>query len=98
MKEFIGHPTTTSKVHTFVTIKATQLKAWACKSTSPNQTHKPSTQDHPIVVKPLPTPPRSNTSDYPLLTQLPIPLPSDSVQNHGAFIPHKVFNKLSNAF
>ena len=54
--------------------------------------------DHPIIVKPLATPPRSNTADYPLLTQLPIPLPSDSVQNRGAFVPHKVFNKLSNAF
>ena len=62
---------------------------------SPNQTHEPSTHrsSHCQVAA---TPSRSNTSDYPSLTQLSIPQPLDSVQNHGAFVPHEVFNQLSN--
>ena len=61
---------------------------------SSNQTHKFSTHgsfNHCQAA--AATPPRSNTLDYPSLTQLPIPQPSDSAQNRG----REVFNQLSSA-
>ena len=64
---------------------------------SPNQTHDSSTHGSSHCCQAAATPPRSNTSDYLPLTQLPIPLLSDSAQNCGAFVPHDVFNQLSNA-
>ena len=48
-----------------------------------NQTHDPSTHRSSHCHQPGATPSRSTTSDSLPLTQLPIPLPSDSVQPWG---------------
>ena len=64
---------------------------------SSNQTHEPSTCRPSRRPRAAATPSRSTASDSPLLPQLPIPLPSNSSQNHGRFVPHEVLNQLSNA-
>ena len=82
MKEFISHPTATSKAHMFITIsKQPNSKRRRASQTSSNQTHKPSTHESSHHCQAAVTPSRSTTSNSLLLTQLPIPLPSDSVQN-----------------
>ena len=62
-----------------------------------NQTYEPSIHGSSHRCQSAATPGRSTTSDSLPLAQLPIPLPSDSAQNRGAFIPHEVLNQLSNA-
>ena len=97
MEEFVSHPAATSKAHTFTTIKVTQLQCGYANQTSSNQTHELSTHGSSRHCQATATPLRSTTLHSPQLTQLPIPLPSDLAQNHWAFIPHEVFNQLSNA-
>ena len=58
--------------------------------TSSNQTHEPSTRGSYRRCQATATPSRSTASDSPPLPQLPIPLPSDSSQNRGTFVPHTV--------
>ena len=62
-----------------------------------NQTHESSTHGPSRRRRAAATPSRSTASDSPLLPQLPIPLPSNSSQNRGTFVPHEVLNQLSNA-
>ena len=65
--------------------------------TSSNQTHEHSTRGPSHRHRAAATPSRSTASDSPPLPQLPIPLPSNSSQNRGTFVPHEVLNQLSNA-
>ena len=62
---------------------------------SSNQTHEPSTHGSSCCHQATPTLLRSTTLNSLPLTQLPIPLPSDLVQNREVFIPHEVLNQLS---
>ena len=65
--------------------------------TSSNQTHESSTCGPSHCCRAAATPSRSTALDSPSLPQLPIPLPSNSSQNCGTFVPHEVLNQLSNA-
>ena len=78
-------------------LKWPNSKRGRTNQTSSNQIHEPSTHGSSRHHQAAATPSRSTTLDSPPLTQLQIPLPSDSAQNHGTFVPHEVFNQLSNA-
>ena len=94
--ESVGHPTATSNAHTLVTIEATNSKRGHANQTSSNHKHEPSTHGSSRCQQATATPSRSTTSESPPLSQLPIPLPLDLVQNRGVFVPHQALNQLSN--
>ena len=94
MKEFVGHPTATSKVSLS---RRPNSKHGHANQTSSNQTYEPSIHGSSHRHQAAATPSRSATLDSPPLSQLPISLPWDSAQSHGAFVPHKMLNQLSNA-
>ena len=78
----------------FTLLKGPNSKLGCTDPISLNQTHEPSTHRSSHHHQAAATPLKSNTSDYSLLTHLPIPLPSDSVQNRGALVPHEVLKQL----
>ena len=78
-------------------LKWPNSKCGYANQTSSNQTHVLSTHGSPHHYQAAATLLRSTTLHSPPLPQLTIPLPLDSAQNHWAFIPHEVFNQLSNA-
>ena len=88
---FVGYRPPTK--HTCSSLsKRSNSKCRRANQTSPNQTYGPSTHGSSHRRQAAATPSRSNTLDYPLLTQLPIPLPSDSAQNQVTFVPHEPLN------
>ena len=78
-------------------MKQPNLKCKHANQISSSQTHETSTHGSSRRCRTPATPLRSTISDSLPVTQLPIPPTLDSAQNRRAFIPHRVFNQLSNA-